>query len=135
MVLRLTCLALFLTAAAGGVGAASIVNGEWEGTYTCLGSQTGLRLKLTDAGALKVDARFIFYPTAKPIGITFGEFMMDGTFNPQTGVLDLKAGGWIKRPINYVTVDLQGAIGSDGSTMTGKVVYPGCTEFTAIKIP
>ena len=51
------------------------------------------------------------------------------------GTLVLSAGEWIRRPADYVTVDLRADIEVRPTVLRGHVIGPGCTTFEVRRGP
>jgi hypothetical protein len=103
--------------------------GTWVGHYRCAQGNTGLTLDVNSPGQSHLHAVFHFYADRSESDVPDGCFEMDGTYDPSTRRVDLRAGKWILRPDGYVTVGLGGEVSADGSTMTGAVEGPGCDGF------
>lgn len=99
-------------------------DGVWVGSYTCLQGRTPLSLFVsTDTDG--VPAAYFHFGKAgtdRPEGC----FTMQGT--ALNGRMSLTAAEWRRRPVGYVTVDLNGMLSAD--SFAGTVVGPGCTSFS-----
>jgi hypothetical protein len=120
---------VFLIAFGVGATAADPVEGYWSGHYACAQGVTGLTLSVTAGSGSRVHALFHFYADASNPTVPEGCFEMDGTFDPATHHMELRAGSWLLRPYGYVTVDLSGQLSSGDAIMGGKVIGPFCTWF------
>ena len=104
-------------------------SGTWVGNYTCAQGTTGLTLIVDSLTQTRVRALFDFYADPANALVPDGCFEMDGTFDPRTRHIELKAGAWLHQPFGYVTVDLSGNVSPDGTSMSGTVAGPFCTDF------
>jgi hypothetical protein len=86
-------------------------------------------------GKIAVTGMFHFHATSKNPQIPSGKYSMEGTFNHDTGHLQLGGIQWIKRPENYGMVPLKGKINSDKTIFTGTIEFPGCKEFKLVRTP
>lgn len=103
--------------------------GLWEGTYTCTQGLTGMRLRIRRSSDNGLEAVFRFFAHPSNPGVPSGAYLMKGTYTDD-GVLRLQGERWIRRPANYLMVDLvaripvnrpsriSGTIESDGSSCT-----------------
>jgi hypothetical protein len=98
----------------------------WTGHYVCPQGPTALQLHVLRVQGLNVDAVFDFEHAASGAS---GQFEMNGHYDPGTRRLHLVAGDWLARPPNYVTVDLDGRVSSDGRIYSGWVSAVGCGTF------
>lgn len=120
---------------------ARVLTGDWIGTYTCRQGLTGLTLSLAGHSDGRVDAVFSFYPVQSNPLVPRGSFTMRGKYSRWDGpmhrsgsvghlLLEARESGWINRPADWLTVDLDGIVDLDASTYTGDVPTPGCTTFS-----
>ena len=58
---------------------------------------------------------------------------MTGSYDPDSGNVDLNEDAWIEQPTGYVMVSLDGFINEEGTSITGTVDNFGCTEFTVVR--
>jgi hypothetical protein len=115
--------------ALAGPAMAAPFDGVWAGTYICNQGTTPLELFIsTPRGG--APAALFYFGDGSPT-LPEGCFAMQGAAGP--GSLAFTATGWLSRPLGYVTVDLLGSIGPDG-TYTGWVGGPGCTTFSLRRI-
>ncbi len=77
-----------------------------------------------------VEATFEFYATASTPGLPPGSFLMQGTFDEETGKLNLFGAQWIKRPTNFDMVPLSGVVNKSRDSISGKVDAIYCKTFT-----
>ena len=85
----------------------SVIEGVWQGVYSCHGRPTSLILEIKDADQNRVTARATFNP---PSMNATGEFELIGTFDPAIGGLDLKYTRWIKQLPGYVMAGYRGTL-------------------------
>lgn len=80
-------------------------------------------------GKIAVSAIFNFFgPTTNP-GLPKGSYKMEGTYNQETGFLQLGGVEWIDRPTHYEMVPLKGKIDQDQKVFVGNIEFPDCREF------
>ena len=99
-----------------------MIDGSWIGKYTAVQGDTKLVLsikEITDDGS--IDAIFDFSALPTNPTVPSGSFKMTGHIDLNTRQVTLKGRDWIKRPSNYVTVNLYGRISTDDSTIAGAV--------------
>jgi hypothetical protein len=80
-------------------------------------------------GKIAVSATFNFFGPASNPGLPEGSYAMEGTFNQDTGFLQLGGVQWLDRPANYEMVPLKGKIDSARKVFTGNIEFPDCREF------
>ena len=113
---------------------ASVLNGNWTGTYRCGQGKTGLNLAMKHSGKQrKVNAIFSFYPIPSNPSVPSGSFEMTGNYNKRSKRLTLIAGEWISQPFGYFTVDMSGRISDDYQSFAGNVIFSGCSFFRLTK--
>lgn len=104
--------------------------GSWRGEYFCNQGLTGMTLEIARAEPdAELRAIFVFYEVDANPGVPDGCYEMSGRYDPASGHVVLTAGAWIRRPIGYVTVDLDGALDQSGETFSGAVFGYNCTTF------
>ncbi len=103
--------------------------GKWRGQYTCLQGDTGLLLTIDAAEGLVFAGEFAFFALPSNPGVPSGRFTVEGLFDPSLGSVAIKGVRWVEQPPNYAMVDVVGRLSKDGRTITGKIVFTGCTEF------
>ena len=126
--------ALFATPAAA--ADANILDGTFEGGYTCAQGMTFLRLTLDGDTDGYVRGRFFFssvkWQGGSNLTVPDGEFTVTGRLNDQ-GQIVLQGERWIQQPLNYGMVNLAGLVKrqSNGAlVLEGNVGgAPGCTTF------
>ena len=79
---------------------------------------------------MAIEAQFHFYATASGPRIPQGKYLMQGTYNQETGQLRLGGVGWLERPQHYDMVPLSGKVGPSKQTFTGRIEFQSCKEFT-----
>lgn len=102
------------------------VIGTWVGSYHCRQGLTGLRLSIKAARDGRLRAVFNFHAVPTNPQVPSGSFAMKGAFSGEK--LVLKAGRWIKRPHDYLTVDLSGGAPKQG-VLSGTIDTDGCSSF------
>ena len=112
------------------LAAPAVATEFWEGSYDCAQGRTGLTLTVEEAGSPdSITALFNFYAVPENPGVPAGCYEMAGVLDQRTRLLDLRAGRWLLRPFNYVTVDMRGTFDADFTRLTGRIAGPGCTGF------
>ncbi len=91
---------------------------------------TPVTQKSTQQTKFLVEAEFHFYRTQSNPNIPDGKYLMQGTYDKQTGALKLGGVGWIEKPQHYDMVPLSGKIGPSEKTFTGRIEFQSCQEFT-----
>lgn len=108
--------------------------GQWTGSYLCRQGVTALTLDvfLVDD---ELRARFQFSAHPDNPGVPPGAFTMAGAYDTAARTLTFRAteADWLRRPANYVTVDLRGAVALDRMRYEGAVESEGCGTFTLEK--
>jgi uncharacterized protein with FMN-binding domain len=116
-----------------------VLNGTWEGTYSCAQGLTNLKLVIQANSANEIDAVFMFSPHPQNPQVPSGRFRMAGNLEISNSkdipdLLDLKGTTWINRPAGYMLVDLRGDVSASKSRITGNVLaVPGCSTFDLVK--
>lgn len=90
--------------------------------------------EVAPTGKIAVSATFNFFAPASNPGLPEGSYAMEGTFNQDTGFLQLGGVEWLNRPANYEMVPLKGTIDSAREVFTGNIEFPDCREFTLKRI-
>jgi hypothetical protein len=96
--------------------------GIWEGSYIASQGRTGLTLNVYNVND-HYEAIFDFYNLPGETNSKEGKYYMYGSYNELTGRYNLIGYEWIKRPVNYIFVDLEGKITRNifrGSVTIGK---------------
>lgn len=113
-----TVVAALLTSCS--VGTPVDATGRWAGSYTCSQGITGLTLDIGASIGGLVPATFNFYPLPSNPDVATGSFRMSGELVDAR--LVLLAGEWLDQPPAYRTVDLDGVVGHEARTYSGRVV-------------
>ena len=105
-----------------------VVGDTWTGTYNC-GANNKMELKVTAVAGNHVNGVFDF----KMHNRKTGSFTVSGTYEPATKHILLNAGTWIEQPKGVETLNLDGVVGDDKHSYTGKVTGPNpkCVGFSA----
>jgi len=106
-----------------------VVGETWNGTYNC-GANNTMALKITAVAGNHVNGVFDF----KMHNRKTGAFTMSGNYDPATRHILFNAGTWINQPTKGVdTLNLDGVVGEDRHSYTGKVTGPNpkCVGFSA----
>lgn len=111
----------------------SEVAGSWRGKYVCAQGVTALNLSILDMPGGKLEATFSFGPLPSNPTVPRGAYRMDGTYNAETGAIDLVARGWDRQPDGYVMVDLGGHLSPLGLYIAGEIDGPGCGPFELVR--
>jgi hypothetical protein len=93
--------------------------GIWEGSYIATQGKTGLSLSVYNADE-HYEAIFDFYNLPGKTNAKDGKYYMYGYYNESTKKYNLIGYEWIKRPDNYVFVNLEGKI--KGNIFSGSVI-------------
>jgi hypothetical protein len=110
------------------------LNGKWEGSYTCSQGFTRLTLQVThNFESHWLDAVFAFYADDSNPDVPTGRYSMIGSYDPDSGNVDLNEAAWIEQPGGYVMVSLDGFINEESTSITGTVDNFGCTVFTVVR--
>jgi serine/threonine protein kinase len=105
------------------------LTGTWTGSYVCPQGSTGLRLALKATSSGGLTATFSFYPTASNVSVPSGSFALTGSYTAKG--FQLTPDHWINKPQNYSMVGLTGAANKSDTALSGSIVSPGCTTFSA----
>lgn len=109
-----------------GTAKASDFNGYYEGSYYCSSIATFMRLNLDAKPDGTIDGVMQFGGVKTPeIDYSLGSYALKGTWKGSHYVL--KADHWIKEPVGYVMVDLEGDLMTLGTA--GRVLYSSCDSF------
>jgi hypothetical protein len=111
---------------------ASDFNGQFEGKYSCGGVDNHrVRLDLQARPDGTITGVFNFGGMDAPIfGYFDGSYSMKGTWQGTRFVL--KSEQWIKQPVGYVMVDVEGDITQRG--VAGTVLFSNCDSFAAARV-
>lgn len=115
---------------------ANLLDGTFEGGYTCAQGLTFLRLTLDGDADGYLRGSFFFssvkWQGGSNLTVPDGEFTVTGRLNDQ-GQIVLQGDRWVHQPFNYGMVNLAGLVRrqSDGAlVLEGNVGgAPGCTTF------
>lgn len=103
--------------------------GIWRGQYVCNQGVTLLTLTIRLAQPDTLTATFAFRAHPDNPSVPSGEYTMTGKVGSSVGHLRLTAQSWIKRPHDYVTVDLEGDYDARTGRYRGTVDGPRCSSF------
>lgn len=78
---------------------------------------------------IPVTAVFHFYATVRSPEVPTGTYSMRGSYNKESGEIELGGTAWINRPSGYDMVPLKGRIGNN-ETFTGRIEFQDCEQFT-----
>jgi hypothetical protein len=107
--------------------------GNWSGTYTCAQGLTRLRLAIFQTTASHVTAIFKFSADSTNPNVPSGRYWMSGNYHSNSGKIVLRASRWIKRPTNYIMVDLTGDVADGNASISGTVLNRACSAFTVTR--
>jgi uncharacterized protein with FMN-binding domain len=111
-----------------------LLNGTWEGSYTCQQGLTKLKLIVKAKSLDNIRAFFVFSADESNPTVPVGSFKMQGSAT-STGAIKLKATDWLKKPDGYLTVDLEGNISASDRRISGNIVSTTpCTTFNVVKV-
>ena len=107
------------------------IAGTWSGHYYCAQGLTSLHLDVRHGEDNAVHAIFTFSEHPNNRGVPSGSFQMQGKIENGNQII-LKGGEWIRRPINYGVVNLDGRINFKNNWIDGNVTGRGgrCTTFS-----
>ncbi|NCS01702.1 MAG: hypothetical protein GPJ06_05870 [Microcystis aeruginosa G13-11] len=109
------------------------INGKWIGKYTCAQGITGVTLTINQKGT-EIAAEFELYPLPENPNLPRGAYSLNGTFNPNTLEMNLKAAKWLKRPgATWVVVDFSGQFDSNLNRFTGRMKHPSCGSIELVR--
>jgi hypothetical protein len=109
------------------------IQGKWKGFYICGQGATGLLLTIAGDASSKLTARFYFFAFPENPNVPSGEFELTGSFDSALGRLKLSPSKWIKQPLGYNMVGLNGSLQAD-QTLQGTIDAPGCGAFGLYKV-
>ena len=114
------------------------LSGTYVGTYTCGQGLTNLRLVIDAKSQNQINAVFNFSANESNPFVPSGSFRMVGTYKNSTakkgGLLTLRGTTWIKRPKNYVTVNLSANVVLPAFGIAGNVTgNRACTTFDVVR--
>lgn len=98
----------------------------WVGDYDCAQGRTDLTVRVIDVRGKLVRAVFDFHH--RPTDAA-GQYVLAGTFDEQTGQVDLEPGPWIVHPDGYEAVGMKGRVSQDGRRFHGRIMHPSCGAF------
>ncbi|MFO0763228.1 MAG: hypothetical protein U0359_42715 [Byssovorax sp.] len=98
----------------------------WAGDFACAEGRTSVMLRVIDARDMRVRALFAFQ---KAEAASVGQYLLAGTYDEETGRVDLSPGVWLSDPGDYIAVGLEGLLSSDGRSFTGQIKHPSCGAF------
>lgn len=140
--MRLAALALTAALALPGAVAAadaSLLDGVWEGGYTCAQGKTFLRLTLDGMADGRVTGTFFFssagWAGGQNLTVPDGSFRVEGRLEEDSS-LTLRGVSWIQQPAGYGMVDLIGGVRRDakGLFLKGRVTgAPACTTWEVVR--
>lgn len=114
-------------ATAPATSGASLLDGQWTGTYQCGQGTTALQLVIAGPDSA-LFAVFHFQPTGANASAQEGVFTMTGDATIPTFSLTQQA--WQQQPPGYQMVDLVGVLSKDHTSLLGTVYGAGCTTFS-----
>lgn len=106
------------------------LTGLWSGQYRCQQDVIGVTVDLLENDDHSLEGVFSFFALPGSPSFPEGSFALAGHVDPSRSQVDLKSTDWIDRPFGLQRHDLQGEIGSDEATISGRVLTTGCAEFT-----
>lgn len=106
------------------------ITGEWTGKYICSQGVTALHLRIEKREGQKIAATFSFGPLPENPDVPEGSYQMRGTYDPASRRMKLDGATWLKAPLGYVMVGLEGQMTSSGQKISGHVPdLFSCTDF------
>lgn len=113
------------------------VSQEYTGTYTCPQGPTDIDLKVLSnpSNPALQYAIFSFGPPGTDLNNNpQGSYLMDGTFDLNSGNLELQPVSWIEEPPSFIMVGMSGNSDDGGATFSGTINSPGCGNFEISEI-
>ena len=109
------------------------LTGKWKGSYNCRQGDTGLTMKIKGNSNGEFTGTFKFYPipSNKDPLVKSGKFSFTGKYT-SSGKIIFTQNKWIKQPLNYLMIDLEGEL-TDDNTINGHSTTDGCGSFKVIK--
>jgi hypothetical protein len=113
--------------------AATVINGVYNGTYTCAIGPRTLKLSLLASGNGSLTGVFTFYlpPTSHTQAFSYS---LNGTFDAASGKFKLNPVKWeTPPPGGYSMVGMDGAFDPGTGQVAGKITYGSCGAFQATR--
>lgn len=110
------------------------INGSWKGTYTCLQGLTNAIFSVFTKDGTNVEGIFTFHVGDGENMTILGSGKYKGTYDNQTGKIEMKGTNWDQQPATYYLWDLSGTVTLSTQKMSGKVIGYACTTFQFEKI-
>jgi hypothetical protein len=113
--------------------AATTINGDYNGTYTCAIGPRTLKLSLFTSGNGSLTGVFTFYlpPTSHTQAFSYS---LSGTFDAASGKFKLNPVKWeTPPPGGYVMVGMDGAFDPGSGQVAGKITNGSCGAFQATR--
>ena len=113
-----------------------MVGQVWSGYYICSRGKVELNLRITEVSSEKTMTEL---GEAYSLTAVFdfrnqraaGAFYLKGNFFPENGVTFFDPTTWIRQPVGYKTVGMDGRISTNGQTYSGNVTGAiSCQNFT-----
>ncbi len=101
---------------------------RFAGEYMCPQGTTKMVLSIDAAAPGKRGLQAIFEFHHEPTSV-HGSYRMRGSFDAETGRVELMHDSWVRRPMGYDMVDLEGRL--RGGTLKGRILTKGCGSFSA----
>jgi hypothetical protein len=101
---------------------------RFVGEYMCPQGATKMVLSIDAAAPGKRGVQAVFEFHHEPTSVR-GSYRMRGSFDPETGRVELVQDAWVRRPMGYNMTDLEGQL--RGGTLNGRILTKGCGPFTA----
>jgi hypothetical protein len=107
--------------------------GQWRGKYVCAQGVTALTLTIRDRARNELEATFDFGPLPSNPTVPRGAYHLDGTYRPGDDRVTLTPKTWIRQPVGYAMVGLNGRLSPLGLHLAGEVDGPGCTIIELVR--
>ena len=122
---------VFAPSAQAQSGAATAINGVYNGHYTCAQGPRTPKLSLLASGNGLLTGVFTLYVPPTSHTLAFG-YSWSGTFDAASGKFKLNPIKWeTPPPGNYVMAGMDGAFDSSTGRVAGKITYEGCGALQA----
>jgi hypothetical protein len=108
------------------------IEAQYRGAYFCGRQIASLTVQIfRRSNETTRRALFVFGPQATSPSVPRGAFVVQGSFDPASGALQLRPVKWASQPSAYAWFGLDGRTTDNGTTFSGRVTENnGCSQFT-----
>ncbi len=99
---------------------------RWAGNYVCAQETTPMVLRIITVTGARVDGLFEFTHSSG----NEGAYRVSGSYVAAGRRLPLTPGEWVRQPLGYEAVAMDGTVSPDGGTYAGRMLHPSCSEFS-----